>query len=233
MDSISQREMFVELKDGLRQKFDLPVSNLKWVKCRKNLQVACFDSRPYKWEEELVRKGIKFTPAWTLMPHLYKERTEFCAVYCEQRMQEKLEAMFFCSGNGQMKENAGQYRFIAPVYKNSVCGPPDGDKSRETAMARTMATAISDKIGRGPKQMQAYLFGPKVIAYYWSGLLSVLEKDFMQFKQDSLELEIRFKNMLADCVREVHHDMGPPATITFSDNIFSDQGLILIISDDI
>lgn len=233
MDSISQREMFIELKDGLRQKFDLPASNLKWVKCRKNLQVACFDARPYKWEEELARKGIKFASAWALMPHLYKERNEYCSGYCENKMQEKLETLFFCSDIEKKAEEPSQYRFIAPVYKKSVSGPADNEKGRETALARTMATAISEAIGRGPKHMQAYFFSSGIIAYYWTGLLSVVERDFLQLKHDNRDLELRFKSLLAECVREVHRDLGPPAIIAFSDNIFSDQGLILVFKDDL
>ena len=84
--------------------------------------------------------------------------------------------------------------------------------------------------------MQAYVLSSSVTAYYWTGLLSVVEREFMQYaetRRESHELETRFKDLLAECALQVHAECGPQAAVAFSENMYIDQGLILVFKDGI
>jgi len=99
MDSLAQKEMFGSLSAEMRQRFDLPESILQWVKCRKNLQVAYFKSKPFKWEQELLKRGIGVRTAWSLVHYLEDERSALCAKHCELLMNQQIERLYFCSGD--------------------------------------------------------------------------------------------------------------------------------------
>jgi hypothetical protein len=235
MDSLAQREMFGSLTAEMRQNFDLPECNLQWVKCRKNLQVAYFKTKPYKWEQELLDRGVNFRTAWSLVHYFEDERNSFSVKYCETKMNQPIERLFFCSGDIPGDSDHVQHRFIVPLYKNSICNLLDKHKAEEAGFARTLATAISERLGRGPKQMQAYVLGSAGVAYHWSGLLSVVEKNVMQhsaMNQEIGEMEEIFKRIFAESVSQVHKLPDEPSTyVIFSEKIYHDEGLILVFPD--
>jgi len=111
----------------------------------------------------------------------------------------------------------------------------DNHKAEEATYARTLATAISERLGRGPRQMQAYIFGASVVAYLWSGLLSVVEKNVLQqsaMKPEIGEMEQIFKRIFAESIRQVHNLSAEASSdIVFSDKLDDDQGLILVFTD--
>jgi hypothetical protein len=232
MDSLAQKEMFTSLTVEMRQNFDLPECDLQWVKCRKNLQVAYLKTKPYKWEQALLERGVQFRTAWSLIHYFEDERNSFSVKYCETKMNQQIERLFFCSGDNNTDPNQVQHRFIVPVYKNAICNMPDKYKADEAVYARTLATAISERLGRGPKQMQAYVLGTAGIAYHWSGLLSVVEKNVLKhsaMNQEIGEIEQIFKSIFAESVSQVHNLPDEASTyIVFSEKIYYDQGLILV-----
>ncbi|MDR3591507.1 MAG: hypothetical protein P4N41_17775 [Negativicutes bacterium] len=234
MDSLVQTEMFTILTSEMRQNFDLPECTLQWVKCRKSLQVAYFKTMPYKWERELLDRGVRFRTAWSMVHYFEDERNSFIVKYCETQMKEKIEKLFFCS-RSQGDPSHLQHRFIIPMYKNSICNLGDKYKADEAAYARTLATAISERLGRGPRQMQAYVLGSSGVAYHWSGLLSVVEKNVMQhsaLNQEIVEMEQIFKRLLAESVCQVHDLPAEVSTyVVFSEKMYRDQGLILVFPD--
>jgi hypothetical protein len=235
MDALAQKEMFGSIDAEMRQKFDFPVCTLQWVKCRKNLQIAYYKSQLYKWEQVLLNRGIQIRTAWSLVHYFEDDYNGFIVKCCETKMDQQMERLLFCSGDIQGDPNFVQHRFIVPMYKKSICNLQDKYKVEEAAYARTLATAISERLGRGPRQMQAYVLGASIVAYYWSGLLSVVEKNVMQnsvMNQEIGEMEQIFKRIFVESVRQVHKlpdDAG--AHVVFSENLSKDQGLILVFSE--
>lgn len=218
MNVTAQQDTFVNLGEQICKTFDLHQVSLQWVKYRKNLQLAHY-------------KFGQFHNMQSLLLNL-KKKSEFCIEHFIKNKGVKDGKMFFCYPCDEGLYSNVHHWFVAMIGKNGLGNMSDKRKEIEANLARNLATALRGKLGKGPCQLQAYLIDSTTTAYYWAGLLSAIEKDFLHYAEqqwESAHLKRKLFDKLAESVRQVHEDYaGPDMVIAFSDKVYRDEGLIVV-----
>ena len=233
MDSIQQREIFLELGNLLNYTFEFPSTTLKWVKTRKNLQVACFEFGPYRWEKNLFAKNIKFRTTASWLFYLNQEVLACCCKFIEEKMDQDVGELFLCSEGITRECPAYQLRFLTVFYKKDIA--VEQEKEKEAKIARDFATALRQLLRHGPQYTQAFFISKNITVYRWAGLLSTLEKDFLEnmpMRRAEDEMDIIFHKIFINVIQQMDEEcLSEKTRFVFSERMIDDKGLIIVIKE--